>query len=277
MKPLAPVLPKRSKSVNKRRYQPETVSEPRKSARLAGQSALNYKETLQKAEVELAKADCGGNRVSLKHLAMPEFPDIVDEDYDPDYVAPAPKRDAKSGMLRFENGYEHFTPNLTPEEMMRTGSFGGQFFRPFHSRVAKRDFPADFDEFPSEWYEDLDTDVMLSAEEYDPDVNRYKIRAGQTLEEWENNGWIRAQDPRGWFQWYCRFYMGRRTGDDDRQIRRWLGVCGPNGRFKRGLVRKIAQKAGEEGWDDDTISPQVRQTLQHWAYKLTLADYNAYL
>ncbi|PRP83860.1 hypothetical protein PROFUN_08891 [Planoprotostelium fungivorum] len=273
---LKPVTPKKYKqSQNNRKRRVAAPLEPRKSARIAKQPAPDYKDTVKAAEVELAKAD-RGRGVTLKHLPIPELPDVVDEDYDPDYRAPAPSRE-DTGILQFEKGYEHFTPNLTPEEMMRNGSFGGTFFRPIYSRVAKKNFPADFDEFPAEWYEGLDTDKMLSSEEYDIQVNKYRTQAGQGLEEWETAGWIRAQDPRGWFQWYCRFYIGRRTPDDDRQIRRWMGVCGLNGRFKRSLVKKIAEKKGERGWDDEKISPQVRQTLQHWGYRLTLEDYRAYI
>jgi hypothetical protein len=33
--------------------------------------------------------------------------------------------------------------------------------------------------------------------------------------------WLHAQDPMGWLQWYEQYHAGRRTGDDERQIRRW--------------------------------------------------------
>ncbi|KZT35991.1 hypothetical protein SISSUDRAFT_1050575 [Sistotremastrum suecicum HHB10207 ss-3] len=115
----------------------------------------------------------------------------------------------------------------------------------------------------------------MTQQKYDPDMNNYGVKAGQSLEAWEKAGWVTEQDPRGWFQWYCRFYLGRRTADDERQIDRWLGVCGPTGRFKTALVKKIANQSAS--WNDRDISPVVRQTLQHWAYRLTEADYNAYL
>ena len=89
---------------------------------------------------------------------------------------------------------------------------------------------------------------------------------------WEMSGWINALDPLGWFQWYCRFYQGRRTEDDERQVGRWAKCAGERGRWKNNLISKIV-KAGC-GWDNSSVSPVVRQTLQHWAYRLTQEDFN---
>jgi len=125
------------------------------------------------------------------------------------------------------------------------------------------------------WYSGLDVEKYLTSDSYDPSVNKYDVKAGQSLQEWENAGWIHEQDPRGWFQWYCRYYLGRRTEDDERQIKRWMGVCGPSGgRFKNMLVKKIALVDGR--WNDSSISPIIRQTLQHWGYRLTEDDFLAY-
>ena len=79
--------------------------------------------------------------------------------------------------------------------------------------------------------------------------------------------WITKQDPYGWVQWYCHFYNGRRTKDDERQIKRWKGVAGERGRFRNWLIHLIRKKKAT--WDDESISPKIRQTLQHWGYKLT--------
>ena len=84
-------------------------------------------------------------------------------------------------------------------------------------------------------------------------------------------GWIVRQDPYGWFQWYCRFFAGRRTADDARQVSRWAKVAGAKGRWKQNLVAKCL-RAGKS-FDDASVSPVVRQTLQHWAYVLTGADF----
>ncbi|KAI5117582.1 hypothetical protein M0805_004577 [Coniferiporia weirii] len=197
----------------------------------------------------------------------------VEEEFDSDYRAPLPTRDFDK-TLRFKDA-PHFTPNMMPEEVLRAGSFGGTAFRRHYSTVLKRMLPeTDYTEFPESWYVNLDTHMYLTAEEYDARVNRYRVRAGQSLEDWERAGWVHEQDPRGWFQWYARFYLGRRTRDDERQIRRWTGVCGSTGRFKRSLVKKIAERSGQ--WDDESISPILRQTLQHWSYRLTEEDYQAY-
>ena len=83
---------------------------------------------------------------------------------------------------------------------------------------------------------------------------------------------IFLQDPYGWFQWYCRFYQGRRTEDDERQIGRWKRCAGETGRWKNNLISKIA-KAGC-AWDNYGVSPVVRQTLQHWAYQLNQEDFD---
>lgn len=208
-----------------------------------------------------------------------------------------PPRDGKQGKgtLIFENANRHFRPNVTPEEMLRGGVFGGTAFRPYRSAVLHRKLEStdDLSEFPESWYTELDASHELTSPDYDPSVNRYGVKAGQTLEEWENNGWIKRQDPRGWWQWYFRFYQGRRSKDDARQIGRWQKACGPAGRFKRSLVSKIVRSHAT--WDDESVSPvgklylrvrlldffsfhiTVRQTLFHWAYELTESDYEDYL
>ena len=77
----------------------------------------------------------------------------------------------------------------------------------------------------------------------------------------------------GWFHWYTRFYQGRRSDDDDRQVGRWCKCAGEKGRWKQNLVAKCLAKG--KAYDDETVSPVVRQTLQHWAYRLDEEDYTA--
>lgn len=115
--------------------------------------------------------------------------------------APLPGRDSKGNII-FENNNRHFQPNVTPEEMLRGGIFGGTAFRPYHSRVLGQQLSPqqDLSEFPASWYSGLDREKKLVSREYDAGVNRYGVKAGQTLEDWENAGWIRMQDPRGWWQ-----------------------------------------------------------------------------
>jgi hypothetical protein len=112
---------------------------------------------------------------------------------------------------------------------------------------------------------------LYLARRYDAAANKYGVKAGADQAAWESSGWIKRDlDPRGWFQWYCRFYLGRRCDDDERQIGRWSGVAGPKGRWKRALLNKVV--ASNARWDDAAISPVIRQTLLHWAFEITEAD-----
>jgi hypothetical protein len=132
-----------------------------------------------------------------------------------------------------------FRPELTPKQMLRLGVFGGKYMTD-----GRKEFPAD-------WFQN----VRFAVHGRDPRLNCFGINASQPLSVWRRNGWIHPQDPRGWFQWYCRYYMGRRTDDDDRQIKRW-----------RAIRRHIAQikKHCPPGAKD--CRPRQRQALLHWAY-----------
>ena len=132
-----------------------------------------------------------------------------------------------------------FTPDLTPRQMLRLGVFGGKYMA---------DCP---EEFPRSWF----ARARLCAERHDPRLNCFDVNASQSLAVWRRKGWIHAQDPRGWFQWYCRYYLGRRTADDARQIRRW-----------RAIARHVAaiRKNCEPG--DLECRRRQRQAVLHWAY-----------
>jgi len=107
-------------------------------------------------------------------------------------------------------------------------------------------------EFPKSWF----ARAKLSPRGADPACNFFGIDASQPLSEWKRKGWIHPGDPRGWFQWYCRYYMGRRTPDEDRrQIKRWKAI--------RRHVRQV-QKNCEPG--DLLCRRRQRQALLHWAY-----------
>ena len=82
---------------------------------------------------------------------------------------------------------------------------------------------------------------------------------------------MKKSHPYGWVDWYCDFYEGKRSPDDERQIKRWKGVAGTNGRFMKHLVTLILKK--NKKWNDASVSPKIRQTLQHWGYKLTKQDF----
>jgi hypothetical protein len=163
-----------------------------------------------------------------------------------------------------------FKPNLSPREVILSGSFGGTYFRPIDSSVTHRSYSGAENEFS--FLKGISKEkITREWKAYDKSINKYNVKVGQTLEDWERSNWITAQDPYGWFQWYCRYYSGRRSPDDERQISRWQGLAGENGRFRRRLINLIEKKGGR--WDDEAISPAIRQTLQHWGYKLTAADY----
>jgi hypothetical protein len=133
-----------------------------------------------------------------------------------------------------------FKPQLTPAQMLALGVFGGKYMTDC-SR-----------EFPKSWF----TKAKLSPRGYDRACNFYGVDASQPLSEWKRKGWIHPDDPRGWFQWYCRYYMGRRMPDEDRrQIKRWKAISRH--------VRQV-QKHCEPG--DLLCRRRQRQALLHWAY-----------
>ncbi|HSL27159.1 MAG TPA: hypothetical protein VLA54_12845 [Acidimicrobiia bacterium] len=137
------------------------------------------------------------------------------------------------------NFHPDFKPELTPKEMLELGVFGGQYMTDCRK------------EFPASWFKH----AKLSHDRHDPELNFFKVTASQPLSVWKQKGWIYHEDPRGWFQWYCRYYMGRRCVDDERQIRRW-----------RAMQRHVAQlrkNCSARGLD---CRPRQRQALLHWAY-----------
>jgi hypothetical protein len=133
-----------------------------------------------------------------------------------------------------------FQPALTPAEMLKLGVFGGKYMRDCT------------DEFPASWFKGA---KLARGDRADRKLNYFGVDASQPLSEWKRKGWLHADDPRGWFQWYCRYYMGRRMEDDARQIKRWKA-------FKR-HVRQV-QANCEPG--DPFCRPRQRQALLHWAY-----------
>lgn len=136
--------------------------------------------------------------------------------------------------------HSDFKPDLTPQEMLQLGVFGGKYM----SDCTK--------EFPASWFRG----VRFSPERHDPTLNYFRVNASQPLSVWRKKGWIYKDDPRGWFQWYCRYYMGRRIpGEDERQIRRW-----------RLVRRHIAQIQKHCAPGDAECRPRQRQALLHWAY-----------
>ena len=132
-----------------------------------------------------------------------------------------------------------FAPELTPRELLELGVFGGKYMTDCR------------DEFPASWFRHAE----LSPQRRDPSLNHFGVNASQPLSVWRKNGWVYRDDPRGWFQWYCRYYMGRRSLDDERQIRRW-----------RQMVRHVAQIRNACAPLDLDCRRRQRQALLHWAY-----------
>jgi len=166
--------------------------------------------------------------------------------------------------------YPNFKPNLTPRQMFNMGSFGGTYWRPIKSNITNKTYTNVHKKY-NRLFKGI-SDDKLSRIKYDKRINKYGVKVGTTLEFWEEKKWITESDPYGWVEWYCNFYNGRRImGEDERQIKRWEGISGESGRFRKWLVTLIIKKKGK--WNDEDISPKIRQTLQHWAYKLTSKDY----
>jgi len=195
-----------------------------------------------------------------------------------DSMAPAPKRNKTTGELTFVCGdddgissaLKDFKPNRTPEEVLRAGSFGGTYYRPIASAVTNVRYSSSAvlkDSVRPEWIEGLNKSRMITSSTYDKSVNKFGVKCGGSLGMWESSGWISDSDPYGWFQWYCRFYQGRRCSDDSRQISRWLKSAGPKGRFRSQLCNKILAAGTSAG--DTKISPVIRQTLLHWGLEVT--------
>ena len=138
-----------------------------------------------------------------------------------------------------QNFARDFNPELTPAQMLALGVFGGKYMTDCRR------------EFPATWF----ARAKLCTERHDAALNYFGVNASQPLRLWRSKGWIHPQDPRGWFQWYCRYYMGRRTDDDARQIKRWRAI-----RRHASAIRKNCATG------DLQCRPRQRQALLHWAY-----------
>jgi len=139
-----------------------------------------------------------------------------------------------------KNFHPEFKPELTPKEMLELGVFGGRYMTDCK------------DEFPTDWFKN----AKLCSEKHNPELNYFKINASQPLSVWRKKGWIYPEDPRGWFQWYCRYYMGRRIPEEDiRQIKRWKAIKRHIGQIKKNCLK-----------GDLSCRRKQRQALLHWAY-----------
>jgi len=133
-----------------------------------------------------------------------------------------------------------FKPELTPKKMLELGVFGGKYMTDCKK------------EFPKDWFKN----AKLCHEFHNPEINYFKINASQPISIWRKKGWIFKEDPRGWFQWYCRYYLGRRIPEIDKiQIKRWKAIMRHIAQVKKNCIKK-----------DLACRRRQRQALLHWAY-----------
>ena len=157
-----------------------------------------------------------------------------------------------------------FYPMLTPREMLEQGVFGGSYFG---VEILEGDY--DYQSLFQETLTDVSTHLYLGSK-YRPKDNKFKIRSGMPYDYWKEMNWMHEDDPYGWFEWYIKYYNGRRHSDDDRQISRWQDFCGRNGRWRKRIYKMIDETGN---WD---VSPRIQQSLLHWGYVVNEEDYEHY-
>ena len=170
----------------------------------------------------------GSSYVRAEVRETVEVNDLMQRGYRYDLTAPAGKQ--------FDSDFE---PELTPKQLLSLGIFGGRYMTDC------------VEEFPHDWF----ADAKLNHDRHDAKLNFFGVNASQPLAVWRAKGWIHPDDPRGWFQWYCRYYLGRRHPDDERQIKRW-----------RAIRRHVAQVRNHCPPRALECRPRKRQALLHWAY-----------
>ena len=197
--------------------------------------------------------------------------------------------DVKPKEIRFENHLD-FTPNLTPSQIFALGSFidQGGYWRPIFSTVVNQNLENCHLEFENFLFQNIDQSLLINDDK-NTKLNKYGVKCGSSLCEWEKSNWISKHDPYGWVQWYCRFYCrefypsyrdtilitDEMKLEDYRQIKRWKNFAGNNGRWKRYLLNLIVIK--KTTFDDFNVSPVTRQNLQHWGYQITQNDLEEFI
>jgi hypothetical protein len=151
-----------------------------------------------------------------------------------------------------------FEPHFTPAEMLALGVFEGKYLNDCQ------------DEFPVEWFETARRNQTLAPDRPDVRCNYFRVKSRQSLRVWREKGWLYGPDNRGWFQWYCRYYCGRRLAEVDRvQMQRWRS-------FKRHYGQVVRNCPSDDGADGVWCRPKQRQALLQWAYPcFTLGDGDA--
>lgn len=150
---------------------------------------------------------------------------------------------------------KEFKPELTPRQMLEMGVFEGKYLNDCKK------------EFPKSWFTRKALEHMnINA---DVSLNFFKVKSRQSLQEWQRKGWIYGKDVRGWFQWYCRYYYGRRDEEIDKiQIKRWKNYQHRHKGSIRAKCKRKGHKLDKNGYCSKYMecSPKERQGLLQWAY-----------
>jgi hypothetical protein len=161
-----------------------------------------------------------------------------------------------------------FYPNLTPRQVIEEGAFGGCYF----GSTIEDPIEYDYETLFKYHFEGLDKELYL-GDKYKPKSNKWKVRSGKDYRYWKDMGWMHKEDPYGWFEWWCKYDMGRRSEDDKRQIARWQDFCGTKGRWRNNIYSQLEKSARYSDREDWNISPRIQQSLRHWGYEINNYDY----
>ena len=158
-----------------------------------------------------------------------------------------------------------FGANKMPFEVIKEGAFKGTYFRDIYSGVIGKQYRKSRKEFDQ--LKNIDQ-TFFGSDYYGVNVNKYGVKCGTPLRFQENKGWVNDIGPYGWFHWYFRYQLGKRSSDDESQINRWKRIVS---RFRGKLVGLVKDAGSEFG--TYSISPKIRQILLHLGYELTKRDY----
>ena len=144
---------------------------------------------------------------------------------------------------------------------------GGTYWRPIKGCISKKELKNVHRKFPDSWWKGIPEDHMTRDwNDYDKGINKYNVKVGTTYSFWCSKKWVDKTAEYGWYHWYCKFYNGDRSDDDERQIKRWLGV---RSRFGNRLINMLNKK-NMTPKNIEQVSPKIAQTLLHWGWEVKL-------
>jgi hypothetical protein len=164
-------------------------------------------------------------------------------------------------MVLVFNDYPRFKPDLTPYQMFNAGIIGGSYFRNITSPKTNITYTTE-DHKQFKFLSKIPKHKLITND-YDKNINKFKVKAGSSYNDWMDKNWIdETTAPRGWIQWYCNFYNGRRTIDDKRQIKRWKNFASKSsGRFRIRYQNLITKEKSNK----IDFHPVLQQNLLEWA------------